>query len=152
MVDLLDNIRKDMAARMTELRPLVDEHNRLDAAFRALGESGVNAPSPRAVANSSRKTAVGPKAAPRHADQKSSAAKPRGRKRAARGANRHALLSAVADRPGASSAELAAASGIDRNTLNGLLSRLVKDGQLQKRDLPAGRIGFALSPAERETS
>lgn len=58
-----------------------------------------------------------------------------------------------ADWPGATSAELATVSGVRRNTLYGLLARLVKEGALQTQSLPTGRTGYALSkPAARESS
>ncbi|MCA1701132.1 MAG: hypothetical protein LC790_20425 [Actinobacteria bacterium] len=71
------------------------------------------------------------------------------RKRAAKGANRGAVLRAAQQRPGATAAELAVVSKVERNTLNVLLSRLVKAGELQKRALPTGRAGYALGDATR---
>jgi DNA-binding IscR family transcriptional regulator len=53
-------------------------------------------------------------------------------------------LRAAQERPGATGAELAAVSGIQRNTLNALLARLVKSGELQTRALPTGRTGYVL--------
>ena len=38
MADLLDRIREQLSARLGELRPLVDEHARLEAAMHALGD------------------------------------------------------------------------------------------------------------------
>ena len=136
MPELLDRIRQEISARLTELRPLVDEHARLDAAMHALGE----APKRAAVAS--------PKSSPRQPKvraQKTPAVKPR--KRAPKGANREAVLRAARGRPGATAAELAEASKVDRNTLNVLLSRLVKAGELQTRALPTGRAGYALGDA-----
>jgi hypothetical protein len=63
--------------------------------------------------------------------------------RAPRGANREAVLKIVADRPGVTAAELAAASGIARNTLSPLLRRLVERGELSRRELPGGQTGYA---------
>lgn len=54
-------------------------------------------------------------------------------------------MRAVQERPGATSAELAAVSGVQRNTLYGLLTRLVKDGELQTRALPTGALAYALT-------
>lgn len=48
------------------------------------------------------------------------------------------------DRSGATSAELAEVSGVERNTLYGLLARLVNEGVLQARSRPTGRTGYAL--------
>jgi hypothetical protein len=134
--DLLDRIREQLSTRLAELRPLVDEHARLEAAMQALGDvkprnTGTGA------ANSSIKT-------------KSRAQKtppPKRRTRAPRGANREAVLRAASERPGATSAELAAVSGVQQNTLNGLLARLIRGGELQKRALPTGRTGYALVDA-----
>ena len=136
MAELLDRIRVEISTRLTELRPLVDEHRRLEAALRALSEPTSKAPAPPPVSSPVR-------ASPR-ARAKAPA---RPRKRAPRGANREAVLRVVTDRPGATSAELAALSGVERNTLNGLLARLVKAGELQARQLPTGRTGYALVDA-----
>ena len=131
MADLVDRIRSELHARLDELRPLVDEQRRLEAALLALGESSAPAaPSsrPSLPASAARKAASG-----------------RPRKRAPRGANRDAVLRAVRDHPAATSAELASASGVGRNTLYALLARLVKDGLLQTVKLPGGRTGYSLS-------
>ena len=136
MPDLLDRIRHEISTRLAELRPLVDEHARLDAAMQALGEAQEHA----AVA-----TGASSPRQPKAGAQKTSAVKPR--KRAPKGANREAALRAARERPGATAAELAAVSKVDRNTLNVLLARLVKVGELQKRTLPTGRAGYAVGDA-----
>jgi CRP-like cAMP-binding protein len=129
--DLLDGIREEMSARMSQLRPLVDEYGRLDAALQALGGIQRAAPAPASPAEVRTKSRA----------RKTAPAKPR--KRAARGANREAVLRAARARPGATSAELAAVSGVERPSLSGLLARLVKSGELQTRALPTGRTGYA---------
>jgi hypothetical protein len=125
----------EMGDRVRELRPFAEEKQRLEVALRALGHPGQPLSDTGASAPTSRRLG---KSAP-----KRSAKQPR--KRAHRGANREALLRAIRDRPGASGAELAGASGVERNTLNGLLGRLVKAGELEKRQLPSGRTGYAIS-------
>jgi hypothetical protein len=67
------------------------------------------------------------------------------RKRAPRGANRAAVLAVVVDRPGATSGEIAAASGVDRNVVYALLRGLVANGELRKEDLPTGTTGYAIA-------
>lgn len=62
------------------------------------------------------------------------------------------MLRAVQERPGATSAELAAVSGVQRKTVYGLLARLVREGELQTRALPTGRTGYALSKPPPEGS
>ena len=139
MADLLDRIRSELTSRLEELRPLVEEQRRLEAALHALGDRA-----------STPSTAVAPRA-----PASSRGAKPTPtptRKRAPRGANRQAVLRAVGERPGATSAELATVSGVERNTLYGLLARLVKDGELQTSELPTGRTGYALAKRSTEGS
>ena len=139
MADLLDRIREELSTRLEELRPLVDEQRRLQAALLALGDGTDKA---RAVVPSGARTS------PKRRGRKPTPAKPR--RRAPRGANRQAVLRAVGDRSGATSAELAAVSGVDRNTVYGLLAQLVKDGDLQKRALPTGRTGYVLAEQQTE--
>jgi hypothetical protein len=133
VADLLDRIRVQIDARLGELRPLVDEHRRLDSALQALGVPKGESPGPQPASSS---------AQTRSRARKTKPAKPR--QRAPRGANRDAVMRAVQDRPGVSSAELAAVSGVGQNTLYGLLARLVKNGELQARALPTGRMGYTL--------
>jgi hypothetical protein len=120
-----------MQARLSELRPIVNEHARLQMALDALdGLRTVFAGSPDvgpARAGGSRARRTGPANPP---------------ERAPRGANRKAVLQAVCDRPGASSAEIAAVSGVERNALYGVLRRLIKDGEVRTRELPTGRTGY----------
>lgn len=141
MVDLLDRIRVQIDARLGELRPLVDEHHRLDSALLALGEPKGESPGPQRASSS---------AQTRLRARKTKPAKPR--QRAPHGANRDAVMRAVQDRPGVSSAELAAVSGVGQNTLYGLLARLVKNGELQARALPTGRIGYTLGDTRPASS
>ena len=128
MPDVLDRIREEMSARLAELRPLAEEHARLSAALQALGD--VSSRTPPAAPPT---PAPGPK--PRAPKSKPATA----RKRAPRGANRLAVLQAVEDRPGATSAEIATVSGVQGGTLHTLLARLVKSGELQTEALPTIR-------------
>jgi len=64
------------------------------------------------------------------------------RKRAPRGANRDAVLKAVGERPGITTSELAAASGVAKPTLYTLLSSLTKQDVLQRQELPGGQSGY----------
>ena len=136
MAELLDRIRGELDVRMNELRPLLDEHDRLAAALQALGDAdrkGAQSTGSAAATGRGRRSA-----------KRSSPAKRR--THAPRGANRQAVLDAVRDRPGASAGELAAVSGVSRNSLYALLARLVDEGELVKRDLPTGQTGYAPKP------
>lgn len=139
MPDLLDRIRSEISTRLVDLRPVVDEQHRLEAALQALGDATSHTPAAPA----------GPAASPKRRAPKPTSKR---RKRAARGANREAVLLAVKDRPGATSAELASVSGVDRNTLYGVLARLVKDGELQTRSLPTGRAGYLIAEPRPQDS
>ena len=139
MADLLDQIRSEMSTRLAELRPLVDEHTRLEMALQALDARRAPVPASPARAPAARSRSRAPQKTPATA-----------RKRAPRGANRLAVLRAAEDRPGATSAELATISGVQANTLHALLARLVKSGELQKETLPTGRTGYALAQAQPE--
>ncbi len=135
MSDVLDRVRGEIRQRVEQSRDAVREYEQLEAALAAL--EGIRATS--AAAPSAASAAAVPPA------RRSTPAKvPRApRKRAARGANRAALLQAVAERPGASVGVLASASGISRPTLYALLATLTERGELVKRELPGGGAGYA---------
>ena len=141
MPEVLDRIRQDINVRLAELRPLVDEHTRLEAALQALSDVRGRTPVPASPVSAGQPQPRATKTTPAAA-----------RKRAPRGANRAAVLEAAENRPGATSAELAAASGVQRNTLNALLARLVKSGELRTEALPTGRTGYVLARAQPQAS
>src|SRR5439155_13834422 len=115
--------------RLAASRAAAQEYERLQAALAALG-----APATPARA---RRRPAGP-ATPAPARRRP--AQPR----APRGANREAVLRALEERPGASASELAAASGVDRTALYGLLNRLIERGEVIKEQLPGGATGYRL--------
>jgi hypothetical protein len=146
MADLLDRIRGELDVRLGELRPLVGEHDRLEAALRVLGEpdrTSRSAPRSAPAKRSAAASAAGPPPAPKPSPAKR-------RKHAAHGANRRAVLHTVSERPGASAGEIAAVSGVERSSLYALLARLVQTGELVKRDLPTGQAGYA--PADQDAT
>jgi hypothetical protein len=121
MADFLDEKRKEIQARLKELRPLVDEFHRLEAAERAL--SGVpNGASPAA-------------AAPRRA-RRASGASGRGTGRRGRpkgsGTRAQEALKLVSDRPGITIPELADAMGIKQNYLYRVMPTLAEEGRVTK--------------------
>jgi hypothetical protein len=135
MADLLDRIRSEIRQRLDESRAAVREYERLESALAALDGDGEPV---SAGAQTSRRSRRRKRADPAHG-----AARPRAR----RGANREAVLRVVGERPGVAVAELAAASGVDRKVLYGLLRRLTERGELRKEALPAGGTGYALPRA-----
>jgi hypothetical protein len=114
MADFLDEKRKEIDARLKELRPLVDEYNRLEKAAAALagvGEGRARPATRRRAASSGRR------------------GRPRGSGTRARQA-----LELVRARPGITIAELADAMGIKANYLYRVMPTLESEGQVAKRD------------------
>jgi hypothetical protein len=141
MPDLLDRIAAEIRERLDASRAAVAEYERLEAARRALdGSDGSGSPAvrPRRQQN----------AVPRQRRAGGTAWRA---KRAPRGANREAVLRVVGERPGLTTAELAAASGVERNTLYALLATMTKRGELERRELPGGKTGYAPSGASSKS-
>jgi sugar-specific transcriptional regulator TrmB len=118
MTDFLDEKRKEIQSRLKELKPLVDEYQRLEAAERAL--AGVGSKPARSASA----------ATPRRARGSSSNSR-RGRPR---GSGTRALqaLELVRARPGITIPELAEAMGIKQNYLYRVMPTLAEDGQVTK--------------------
>jgi CRP-like cAMP-binding protein len=126
MADFLDEKKREIDARLKELRPLVDEYHRLEAAAAALG--GVPASSGRAAAGPPPK---------RRQQRRAAAAAPaagtrrRGRPRGS-GTRSKQALELVRTRPGITIPEIAEAMGIQQNYLYRVLPSLQKDGLVRK--------------------
>jgi hypothetical protein len=117
VADFLDEKRKEIQARLKELRPLVDEYRRLEAAEAAL--SGVETkPAPAA-------------APPRRRRAPSSANGRRGRPRGS-GTRAAQALQLVGERPGITIPELADAMGIKQNYLYRVMPGLADEGKVTK--------------------
>ena len=123
MADFLDEKRKEIQARLKELRPLVDEFHRLEAAEQAL--SGVGTPSPRAAS-----TTTAPRRA-RKARAKSSGTGRRGRPKGS-GTRAIQALELVKARPGITIPELAESMGIKQNYLYRVMPGLADEGKVTK--------------------
>jgi hypothetical protein len=124
--DFLDEKRSEIAARLTELKPLVDEYERLEAAAAAL--DGVPA---TPLMNSTPATRRAPRAtAPRKRGATHSGGR-RGRPKGSgtRGAEALAL---VKEHPGITIAEIAAKMNIKQNYLYRVLPGLADDGLVVK--------------------
>jgi hypothetical protein len=118
MADFLDEKRKEIDARLRELRPLVDEFNRLEKAAAAL--SGVGG-TQRAAA------------APRRRGGGGGGGTRRGRPRGS-GNRAKQALELVRTRPGITISEMASAMKIQPNYLYRVMPTLESDGQVVKRD------------------
>ena len=121
MADFLDEKRKEIGARLKELRPLVDEYQRLEAAERAL--SGVN----------DGKAAEAPAAAPARRRRRTSSSS-QGRRGRPRGSGTRAeqARKLVNEQPGITIPELADKMGIKQNYLYRVMPQLADDGFVVK--------------------
>jgi hypothetical protein len=115
MADFLDEKRKEIDARLRELRPMVDEYNRLEKAAAAL--SGVGGA--QRVATSPRRRGGGTRR--------------RGRPRGS-GNRAKQALELVRTRPGITIKEMASAMKIQPNYLYRVMPTLESEGQVAKRD------------------
>jgi sugar-specific transcriptional regulator TrmB len=117
VADFLDEKRKEIQARLKELKPLVDEYQRLEAAERAL--SGVGG-KPAATATATRR--------------RRSTSSSNGRRGRPRGSGTRAAqaLQLVGERPGITIPELADAMGIKQNYLYRVMPGLADDGKVTK--------------------
>lgn len=117
MADFLDEKRKEIQTRLKELRPLVDEFHRLEAAERAL--SGVGSKQHAAAAPTRRRRSSG------------SSNGRRGRPRGS-GTRAAQALSLVGERPGITIPEMAEAMGIKQNYLYRVMPGLAEEGKVAK--------------------
>lgn len=122
MADFLDEKRREIGSRLKELRPLVDEFERLQAAAAAL--DGV--PAPTAAAPPARRA---PARASSNGQRKSKGRRGRPKGSGTRGAEALAL---VRERPGITIPEIAEKMGIKQNYLYRVLPGLEEDGLVSK--------------------
>jgi|SRR5215218_1144364 len=121
MPDFLDEKKREIEARLKELRPLVEEFHRLEAAAAALdGVPGTRSAGP-ARRGRRRAAPATPSSGPRR----------RGRPRGS-GTRSKEALELVRGRPGISIPEIAEAMGIQQNYLYRVLPALQKDGLVRK--------------------
>lgn len=133
MVDFLDEKRKEIDARLQELRPLVDEYNRLEKAASALAGVGAGAGNGSSASGSGRRrrSAGRPRAAASAPSSGGGARRGRPRGSGTRGKQ---ALELVRAKPGITIAELAEAMGIKANYLYRVMPSLEAEGQVAKRD------------------
>jgi predicted Rossmann fold nucleotide-binding protein DprA/Smf involved in DNA uptake len=117
MADFLEEKKREMNARLKELRPLVDEYHRLEAAVTALDGVGGTTPSaaPRARRASGAGAGTGRRGRPKGSGTRSRQA-----------------LELVRTKPGIPISEIAQEMGIQQNYLYRVLPALQKDGLVRK--------------------
>ena len=121
MTDFLEEKRKEIDARLKELRPLVDEYHRLEKASEALsgvgGQASGSGQRRRGSAGNGRRRGAGG-----------------GRRGRPRGSGKRAqqVHELVASRPGITIPELADAIGIQANYLYRVMPSLQSEGKIRK--------------------
>jgi hypothetical protein len=137
MTDFLEEKKREINARLKELRPLVDEYHRLEAAAAALdgvGEGRSDAgPAAGAPAGGTRRArgSSGGGGTTRRRGAGGDGSGRRGRPRGS-GTRSKQALELVRTRPGISIPEMAEAMGIQQNYLYRVLPGLQKDGLVRK--------------------
>jgi hypothetical protein len=121
MADFLDEKRKEIQARLKELKPMVEEYTRLEAAERALSGVGNNG----AARPSSTSTPTRRRRSP------SSGGGRRGRPRGS-GTRAAQAFELVRARPGITIPELAEQMGIKQNYLYRVMPTLADEGKVTK--------------------
>jgi hypothetical protein len=126
MADFLDEKRKEIQARLKELKPLVEEYTRLEAAERALSGVGSNGTGTRSTGSSSTPT--------RRRRSSGGGGGGTGRRGRPRGSGTRAAqaLELVKARPGITIPELADAMGIKQNYLYRVMPTLAEEGKVTK--------------------
>jgi CRP-like cAMP-binding protein len=124
VADFLDEKRKEIQARLKELKPLVDEYQRLEAAEQALSGVGGGTATATATATPTR----------RRRRSSRSASSSNGRRGRPRGSGTRAAqaLQLVSERPGITIPELASAMGIKQNYLYRVMPGLAEEGKVTK--------------------
>ena len=124
MADFLDEKRSEIGARLKELKPLVEEYQRLQAAVAALDGVPATTKAPAAAGRS-------PRASAKRRTSSAGGSGRRGRPKGSgtRGAEALAL---VKESPGITIPELAAKMGIKQNYLYRVLPGLAEDGLVAK--------------------
>ena len=124
MTDFLDEKKREINDRLKELKPLVDEYHRLEAAKAAL--DGVSEQSSAGAA-----TGAG-RGRRSRASAGSSNGRRRGRPRGS-GTRANQALDLVKSNPGISIPDIAEKMGIQQNYLYRVLPGLAQDGLVEKR-------------------
>ena len=142
MTDFLDDKRKEIADRLGELKPLVDEYHRLEAAAGALAGVGGSAVRRARAATTGKKGPGRPRGSGAKATATATAtatpkagrpAKRRAGRRKGSGTRAAEALALVKDQPGITIPELAAKMGIKQNYLYRVLPGLEKEKKVTKQ-------------------
>jgi len=144
VTDFLDEKRQEITNRLKELKPLVDEYTRLEAAASALAGVGGSTTSSSATVTTRRRGPGRPRGsssvkrnatatAPKPAAKPSPPAKRRAGRRKGSGTRAAEARSFVKGQPGITIPELAAKMGIKQNYLYRVLPGLEQENKVEKK-------------------
>ena len=147
MTDFLDEKRREITDRLKELKPMVDEYTRLEAAASALAGVGGSSASAATTATPRRRGPGRPRGSVNRTSKATSTkaagrkkpgrppGRPKGRvgRRKGSGTRAAQALSFVQGQPGITIPELAAKMNIKQNYLYRVLPGLEQDGKLEKK-------------------
>lgn len=135
MGNFLDRIRSDIDERLAELHPLIDEHNSLEIAAKALGNAAASSASGSTAAPARRgpgrprgsKTGTTAKA------RSAAVSAPRQGRRKGTGKRSAQALAAITDQPGITPGELASRMDVNKTYLYRVLPSLQSEGKITKK-------------------
>lgn len=128
MADFLDEKRKEIQARLKELKPYVEEYELLQAAESALSGIGNGTTGTRTA----KPAASSPSGSTRRRRGEGSGSGRRGRPKGGAGTRATQALDLVKERPGITIPELAEAMGIQQNYLYRVMPGLAEEGKVTK--------------------
>jgi len=128
MADFVDQKKGEMESRLKELRPMVEEYDRLEAAVAALSSVGAGQQGHRGAAS----TRASTKPARRNGSSPSKGSGRRGRPKGS-GVRDKQALELVTASPGVTIPEIAQEMGIKQNYLYRVLPSLEKEGLVRKK-------------------
>jgi len=114
-------VLREVRERNARAQAAWDESHRLEAALRALEGERSRARPPRRTGRTQPRLSAG---------------------RAPRGQIRDAILRVVAERPGATAGEIAAAAKVDRRVSQSTLARLARQGAIERYSPPGGGTAY----------
>jgi hypothetical protein len=141
VTDFLDEKRREIAARLNELEPLVEEYNRLEAAASALDKIGSPSaarakkrgrPAGRKKVGRSKTKKVGRPSSILAGDAPPVRAAPETGRRRGGGTRTAQVLALVHEQPGITIPELATVMGIRQNYLYRVLPALEREGEVER--------------------
>jgi hypothetical protein len=149
VADLLDRMQEEIGERLGELKPLVEESERLEVAAAALGEMTGSAPIVRTQTASTPPAAeAAPVRAPQRAKRRRKAASPKP-KRASLSSNQRAIVAAL-EHGAHTVRELVVVTGMSDQTVRNNVKGLVGLEKVVKVER-GGKVAYALAGSGKGT-